>query len=280
MKIGGEVGYRLLRWLKPGSELQNVGEARCSYIPKIKRIVGEEGWEGLRDKTILDFGCGIGFGTIEMAQHGARRVIGVDIRQDVLEVAREAAAAAGVAEKCTFVEAVSEPVDVIVSVDAFEHFDDPSSILDLMSSLLKDDGFVLLSFGPTWYHPNGGHLFSIFPWSHLVFTEEAQIRWRSDFKHDGATRFNEVAGGLSLLTIRRFVEVIEQSELRFDHFRAVPIRPLAWAHNRLTREVTTSIVECKLVKKNVRHETVAPGAAQNVATSAVPISTVAARAGE
>lgn len=250
MKIGGELGYRLLRWWKPGLPLRGRGGSETfSYVPKIKKIVGESGWERLRGKAILDFGCGTGTGSIEMAQHGARRVIGLDIRPERLEAARKAAEDAGVSDVCEFRESVDEPVDVIVSVDAFEHFEDPVAVLDVMGRLLRDDGVVLLSFGPTWYHPRGGHLFSVFPWSHLIFTEEAQIRWRSDFKHDGATRFSEVVGGLNRMTIQRFLSLIEGSPFRIESFRAVPIRPLAWAHSRLTREFTTSIVECKLVKK-------------------------------
>jgi len=253
MKIIDELGYRILRWLRPASEFRDEGEPRFSYVPKLKRIIGDRGWESLRDKTILDFGCGIGVGCIEMAQQDARRVIGLDIRPEVLEVARRSAEKAGVPETCTFSHSIDEPVDVIVSVDAFEHFDDPAAILREMERLLKDDGFVLLSFGPTWYHPHGGHLFSIFPWSHLIFSEKAQIRWRSEFKTDGATRFSEVAGGLNGMTIKRFQRLIDESGFRLESFRAVPIRPLAWAHNRLTREFTTAVVQCKLVKLAARH---------------------------
>lgn len=250
MKIGGEVGYRLLRWLKPGSAFQSSVESRDSYIPVINRVLGSGGWESLRDKTILDFGCGNGAGCIEMARHGARRVIGLDIRQDALAVAKESAEENGVSEICTFCREIDEPVDVIVSKDAFEHFDDPAGVLRTMHRMLRDDGFVVLSFGPTWYHPLGGHLFSIFPWSHLLFSEKAQIRWRSDFKTDGATRFGEVAGGLNRMTIKKFVSLVHESGFRFQSFRPVPIKPLAWAHNRLTREYTTSILECTLVKKD------------------------------
>ncbi len=70
-----------------------------------------------------------------------------------------------------------------------------------MASLLKPSGFALVEFGYTWFHPYGGHLFSVFPWAHLIFTEKSLIRWRSDFKTDGATRFQEVAGGLNQMTI-------------------------------------------------------------------------------
>lgn len=249
MKIGGELGYRLLCWLKPGMQSQHGPEPAFSYIPKIMRVVGNDGWESLKCKTIIDFGCGYGAGCVELAQHGAKHVIGLDIRPDVLDVARASADKAGVSASCTFTDSVKEPVDVIISIDAFEHYDQPEEILRAMDRLLLPDGFVIVSFGPTWYHPHGGHLFSVFPWAHLIFSENALIRWRANFKHDGATRFSEVAGGLNMISIKRFVGFVNQSNFRFESMRAVPIRPLAWAHNRFTREFTSSVVECKLVKK-------------------------------
>ena len=256
MKIVGELGYRCLRWLKPGRESQDSAEPRFSYIQKIKKVVGSHGWESLRGKTILDFGCSSGDGCVEMAQHGATHVIGLDIRLNLLDIAKGSAEKAGVSARCTFSDSTNEQVDVIVSVDAFEHFDQPGEILRKMDRLLVADGFVILSFGPTWYHPYGGHLFSIFPWSHLVFSENALIRWRSDFKHDGATRFSEVTGGLNMMTIKGFEELVNQSNFCIESFRTVPIRPLAWMHNSITREFTTSAVECKLVKKRVSGDSV------------------------
>ncbi len=253
MKIGGELGYRLLRRLYTGRDSSTVSVPGCSYIPRIRAITGDEGWSALQGKKVLDFGCGRGAGSIEMAEHGATHVIGLDIREDVLAEARLAAQQRGVSENCSFVESVVEPVDVIVSVDAFEHFENPASILEIMDRLLKDDGVVLLSFGPTWYHPHGGHLFSVFPWSHLIFSEQAQIRWRSDFKDDGATRFSEVPGGLNEMTIARFLKLVDDSSFELQSFHAVPIRPLRWLHNRWTREFTTSMIECKLVKRHRSH---------------------------
>jgi hypothetical protein len=38
------------------------------------------------------------------------------------------------------------------------------SILSIVDKLLRPEGEVLISFGPTWYHPLGGDLFSAFPW--------------------------------------------------------------------------------------------------------------------
>ena len=118
-----------------------------------------------------------------------------------------------------------------------------------MNTLLQPSGEVLVSFGPTWFHPLGGHLFSVFPWAHLVFSERALIRWRSTFKTDGATRFNEVAGGLNKMTIAKFEELVADSPLKFASLELVPIKKLKNIHNRLTREFTTAIVRCRLVKR-------------------------------
>ena len=62
---------------------------------------------------------------------------------------------------------------------------------DLDAGPVADSGQVHISFGPPWCHPLGGHLFSVFPWAHLLFTEHALLQWRAGFKHDGATRFGE-----------------------------------------------------------------------------------------
>ena len=202
------------------------------------------GWSGSRA------GCGEGGISIELAQRGAGRVIGVDIRETVLETARRKARAAGVERTCEFAMGTGERADFIVSLDALEHFEDPAAVLRAMDGLLKPDGAVVTSFGPTWYHPLGGHLFSVFPWAHLLLSEKALIEWRADFRSDGATRFGEVEGGLNRLSIRRFERIVAESPFRFALFETPPIRKLRWAHNRLTREFTSAVVRCRLVKRN------------------------------
>jgi len=53
-------------------------------------------------------------------------VIGIDIREDVLQAARQNAVAKGVQETCLFACSTKELADIVVSVDAFEHFGDPA----------------------------------------------------------------------------------------------------------------------------------------------------------
>lgn len=184
---------------------------------------------------------------MEIASRGARKVIGLDIRERILEEARGHAEAASVADRCLFTTRALERVDVVVSLDAFEHFDDPGAILGEMRRLLKPSGTVFIAFGPPWFHPYGGHLFSVFPWAHLIFTERALIRWRSGFKSDGATRFREVEGGLNGMTVRRFEGLVRASGFRIEHLEAVPIRHAPAARHPVLRECLTSIVRCRLV---------------------------------
>ncbi len=211
--------------------------------------MGEDIFARIAGKVVVDFGCGEGSDAVELAEKGAKRVIGIDNREDVLQTARQKALSAGVQGRCVFATSTNELADVVVSLDAFEHFAHPAEILRIMAALLKPSGEVLAAFGPTWYHPLGGHLFSVFPWAHLLFSEKALIRWRSTFKTDGATRFSEVAGGLNQMTVAKFKELVAGSPLKFANVDLVPIKKVRPFHNRLTREFTTAIVRCRLVKR-------------------------------
>lgn len=245
--IGGSLGYRVLRAIAP----RQAGAQSAPTLPDAQSILlryyGDDFFAGLSDKTVIDFGCGEGREAVAMAEHcPTARVIGTDIQAARLDKGRALAAAKGVASRCRFMAAVAEPADLIVSKDAFEHFDRPDAVLATMHSLLKPGGKVLAAFGPTWFHPYGGHLFSVFPWSHLMFTERAQIRWRSDFKRDGATRFCEVEGGLNQMTIRHFEQLVQESPLQLDWLQTVPIKGLALLKAKGLREFGSSLVRCQL----------------------------------
>jgi SAM-dependent methyltransferase len=243
-----DIQYRILKRIRPGNSDCCSGSA-YEGKSKLTILLGSEFLSKISGKIVVDFGCGEGEETVEMAQKGAKKVIGIDIREEVLQEARRKAVTAGVQETCVFASLTNELAEIVVSIDAFEHFADPAGVLGTMDNLLQPTGEVLISFGPTWYHPLGGHLFSVFPWAHLIFSEKALIRWRSTFKTDGATRFSEVAGGLNQMTIKKFEELIEASAFKLASLELVPIRRLRRFHARWSREFTTAIVRCRLVKR-------------------------------
>jgi SAM-dependent methyltransferase len=237
--------YRILKRLAPEEPTHMDGSAYANRS-KLEVLLGAALLDEVRGKDVIDFGCGGGVEAVELARF-ARSVYGLDISERRLAEARERARSAGVAETCRFgVESPAAPVDVIVSIDSFEHFSDPAAILATMYRLLRPGGRVVASFGPTWYHPYGGHLFSVVPWAHLVFSEKALIRWRNDIRSDGATRFSEVEGGLNQMSIRRFERLVANGPFRIVRLEPVPIRRLRVFQNRLTREFTTAIVRCVL----------------------------------
>jgi SAM-dependent methyltransferase len=249
--VGGAIGYQLLRRLgrRVASGMDPCDGSAYEDRSKVEALFGPAIWKALAGRVVVDFGCGDGTEAIEIARHGARRVIGIDVRPAALARAGAAAERAGVSERCVFATDTADPVDVVLSIYGFEHYDEPEQALRMMRRLVDPHGRVLIAFGPPWFHPLGGHLFSIFPWAHLVFTERALLRWRADFKTDGATRFCEVEGGLNQMTVRRFVELVDASAFDIERFEAVPIRRLAWASNVMTREFVTSTVCCTLVPR-------------------------------
>ena len=256
--VGTSVAVQILQTLTADGRTGLAQDTPAVYAgekSKLEVLFGPAVFDEIRDKVVLDFGCGPGREAVELAKHGARLVIGLDIRPKWLDLARARAREHGVEDRCMFMETWTEgdSVDVVLSLDSFEHFADPGAILTMMRKPLKRDGCVLASFGPTWYHPLGGHLFSVFPWAHLLFTERSLTRWRSTLPGKKPTAsFAEC--GLNQMTVRRFEKLVAESPFRFERFEAVPIRALRWAANRLSREFTTSIVRCKLVPAEAGRE--------------------------
>jgi 2-polyprenyl-3-methyl-5-hydroxy-6-metoxy-1,4-benzoquinol methylase len=247
--IGGTVGFWLLKKICPGGDSGYLSGNAYANKSKLGVLLGEPFFDDILGRIVIDFGCGTGAEAVEMAERGARRVIGVDIRDAWLDVARRRADEHGVSDRCVFMTSPDQPADIVVSLDSFEHFEDPAAILRIMDGYLAPGGKVVATFGPTWFHPLGGHLFSIFPWAHLLFTEKALLRWRKSIRpRQTATRITEC--GLNKITIRRFEQIVAASPFRFERFEAKPIRGLRMLGRRPFREFGTAIVRCTLVRKN------------------------------
>jgi len=154
------IQYRILKRISP-AEPRHLSGGVYQGKSKIQVLLGPDIFAKVSGKTVIDFGFGNGLDAIEIAKHGAHRVIGVDIREELLSHARRLAVAEGVL--CEFAKRTDQKADVIVSLDSFEHFDDPAATLLVMSELLALEGRVLASFGPTWFHPFGATYSRFFP---------------------------------------------------------------------------------------------------------------------
>src|SRR5204862_4599108 len=122
--IGGALGYRLLTQIAPCEESVALNGSAYAGASKLEVLLGHEFFKEIQGKTVLDFGCGPGAEAIEMAQRGARRVLGVDIRQSFLETTRARAIEAGPLHPRAFTSAPEEAADSLVSLHSFEHINE------------------------------------------------------------------------------------------------------------------------------------------------------------
>jgi len=236
--------YQLLR--RVYNETPSIGGEVYEGRSKLEMLVGDIIGD-VNGKTVIDFGSGDGLEALDLVRRGAARVIGLDLNPSCLEIARWYANRDGLADRVEFAATSNEQADLVLSLDSFEHFSDPAGILRAIHGLLRPNGTLVACFGPTWFHPLGGHLFSVFPWAHLLLSERALIRWRNDHRQDQPRSFAEA--GLNKMTIRRFERLVAASDFDVELLEARPIRRLARFHNRATREFFTSIVRARLRKR-------------------------------
>lgn len=102
-------------------------------------------------KSILDIGCGSGPYCIELAKRGAKRVLGLDFSEPMLQIARESAKREGLADRIEFVRGefmshdfAGEKFDVSIAMGVFDYLETPGPFLAKMSSVTR--GKVLASF--------------------------------------------------------------------------------------------------------------------------------------
>lgn len=106
-----------------------------------------EGFMPLAGKRALDMGCGAGLLAEPLARLGAA-VTGVDASAEVIEAARNHAAAGGLAidYRVGGIEAVAgERFDLVVSFEVIEHVPDPAGFVRALGDALAPDGLMLLS---------------------------------------------------------------------------------------------------------------------------------------
>ena len=188
------------------------------------------GWEGGRG---LDFGCGGGGLTYRLREH-CSHATGIDLDAQKIAFAAAQAGRLGVTG-VDFVRYDGGPVplpagsfDVVLCCDVIEHLPDPARFVADFRRLLKPGGWLLLCFGPPWYHPHGKHMWVKLPgwWTHLLFPRRAVMKLAAN--NPDAT-WAEL--GLHRLSVGRFERVMAASGFEpvvQRHLIAKPLTPLKW----------------------------------------------------
>ena len=102
----------------------------------------------LKDKRILDIGCGMGQHAIQYANSGALSVLGIDISEKMLGYARENNSAPNITYRQMAFEdldRLNERFDVITSSLAFDYVEDFSKLMKVIYGLLDKNGVCVFS---------------------------------------------------------------------------------------------------------------------------------------
>jgi SAM-dependent methyltransferase len=180
----------------------------------------------IKNKTIIDIGCGLGDACIYMASHGAARVIGMDIDEPGIEYAKsklatEYARLSDIVEFKLSDENIKEQFDIVFSKDCFQYYADPEDMMFQMKRYLKEDGIMVIRFGPLWKAPYGGHNTYMMkvPWAHLIFPDSVIVRERKRLRPDDDAASIEHRGRLNKMTLKRFLTIIRNSGLEIVYFK-------------------------------------------------------------
>jgi SAM-dependent methyltransferase len=98
-------------------------------------------------RSVLDAGCGTGYGARLLAEAGAAEVIGVDLAAGVLETMAPSMpdAVTLVAGDLRALDYPDDRFDLIVCFEVIEHFMDPLTVLDELARVLTPAGVLLIS---------------------------------------------------------------------------------------------------------------------------------------
>ena len=102
----------------------------------------------LKDKAVLDLGCGFGEHCKRFVESGAKKVVGIDISEKMLEIAKIENAD----PKITYINMpmediskLNEKFDVVVSSLAFHYVEDFSGVVKNIYDMLNEKGIFLFS---------------------------------------------------------------------------------------------------------------------------------------
>ena len=231
------------------------GDARI-YLERFRTEYFQDRFKISPKLSYLDIGCGMGRLSIGLGLAGARDVTGIDLVERHIEEARACASRIVPQSQPDFHQAdinlwkTERQYDVIISLGALEHIHDPGDFLLILRRLLKPDGLAFVSFEP-FQSPIGDHMNGFFrvpiPWRGLIFSEQAILRLRSEYYRptDPAERYQDIVGGLNLMTLSQYVQYLDNAglEIAFQninpqlrhHKRFRPLYPFSWLLTRIPR---------------------------------------------
>jgi O-antigen biosynthesis protein len=106
----------------------------------------------IKNKVILDAGCGAGYGTVYFADNGAKSVTGIDISRDAIQFTQQNLKRDNLKFQLMDLEKINglkdHSYDVIFSSNALEHVNNVQAFFASAWELLKYDGILIIAIPP------------------------------------------------------------------------------------------------------------------------------------
>ena len=107
-----------------------------------------EALEFIKEKDVLDIACGVGWGSYLMSKSGAKTVKGIDLSENALMCAEKYYKLKNInyiLGDALRIPLDSESIDVIVSLETFEHIENVSSFVNELHRVARNNSLLILS---------------------------------------------------------------------------------------------------------------------------------------
>lgn len=184
--------------------------------------------------VVLDIGCGWGSLCHDIANRGAKKVIGVDPELSRVNFAQEylKREAPELNGRVIFyhgtisdhLEELCSSIDVIVSKDSFEHIINLENEVERAFEVLKPGGLLFAGFGPLYNSPYGDHKATNakLPWFHLILPERFLLKRLNKKRNINLKSITDL--GLNKLKLSEYKKIFNSSKfniLSFETNRSV-----------------------------------------------------------
>lgn len=196
-----------------------------------KSLALYSGYIDLKDKIVLDAGCGPGGKSVYYSEQGCQQVFGVDIDENRISYAKEFAAKKNATNITFRVESLaalpfsSDTFDYIFLNDVVEHLRRPilESALKECQRVVKPGGKICLEF-PPWTSYDASHLYDYIyiPWCQVFFSSETLINVLNKLNPSPPTvgKLSHVEHFLELnhITIKEARDLFKKLEFKIIYF--------------------------------------------------------------
>tara|TARA_B100000700_G_C14852639_1_gene764705 strand:+ start:228 stop:971 length:744 start_codon:yes stop_codon:yes gene_type:complete len=180
-----------------------------------------------KGKTILEFGCGRGAFSIDLAKENPKKIVGIDTKKEYIEFAKKSLEknfsqySNKVSYVCDDINSWKTELkfDYIVTKEAFEHTIELKKVLNSMYNLLNPNGSIYAGFGPLYNFFNGDHGLTkaFLPWFHLILPESFLL---SKLNKTREKKINSIEDlGLNKYSLKEYKDFFYNSKFHIDFFK-------------------------------------------------------------